>query len=147
MNHNNVFWVFWVFFFYLNLSVTQLKTNKPPKRQQVCIFHVFSPSCMLMVIRGSRMSVGSSCMWISETQSLRDALRRLHILGFWDAEQPSLKNAEAFNVDLYSNLSHINVNVLPPLCTCCVIIGLIVCKAVVKGEKGKSAFAGVFCLW
>lgn len=41
---------------------------------------------------------------------------------------------------------HINVNVLLPLCTCCVIIGLIVCKAVIKGQKGKSAFPGVFCL-
>lgn len=41
---------------------------------------------------------------------------------------------------------HINVNVLLPLCTCCVIIGLIVCKAVIRGQKGKSAFPGVFCL-
>lgn len=49
-------------------------------------------------------------------------------------------------MDLYSNLSHINVNVLRPLCTCCVIIVLIVHKAVVKGQKGKSAFPGMVCL-
>lgn len=30
---------------------------------------------------------------------------------------------------------HINVNVLPLLCTCCIIIGFIVCKAVVKGRS------------
>lgn len=41
-------------------------------------------------------------------------------------------------MDLYSNLSHINVNVLRPLCTCCVIIVLIVHKAVVKGQECVS---------
>lgn len=41
---------------------------------------------------------------------------------------------------------HINVNVLAPLYTCCIITGLIVCEAVVKGQKGKSAFPGMFCL-